>query len=119
VAATAFDRAEAETSVAQGKAEAAVIRARPLAAVPGPAAAVLSQENLRQDRESLRSAAAPIKATPAEQKQQYDDQEDDLKSTHDLSLPSGENQAGFGPKPDPFPFARGCHFTRALFSRLA
>jgi len=42
----------------------------------GPSVAFLSQENLRQDRESLPSAATPIKAAPAEQKQQHDDQED-------------------------------------------
>jgi len=63
------------------------IRARPLAAGRGPAAVCLSQENLRQDRESLPSAAAPIiAATPAEHKHQHDDQDDDLNSTHDLSL---------------------------------
>jgi len=41
-----------------------------------------------RQRESLPSAAAPIvAATPTEQKQQHDNQDDDLKSTHDLSLP--------------------------------
>ena len=51
--------------------------ARPQASPPRD---YLSQENLRQDRERLRSAAAPIKATPAEQKQHDDDQKDDFKS---------------------------------------
>ena len=55
------------------------------AAGPGPAVAVLSQENLRQDRESLPSAAAVIiAATPAEQNQQHDDQNDQLPRIHDL-----------------------------------
>jgi hypothetical protein len=50
--------------------------------------ACLSQENLRQARESLPPTAAPIiAATAAEQNQQHDDQEDDLESTHGLSLP--------------------------------
>src|SRR5580700_6571817 len=52
-----------------------------------PASAVLSQEILRQDRESLRSAAVPIiAATPAEQKHQHDHQNDQLNG-HSLSLP--------------------------------
>jgi hypothetical protein len=60
---------------------------RPLAGGPESAAAVLSQENLRQDRESLPSAAAPIiAATPAEHKQCHDDQDDDRKSIHNRSL---------------------------------
>jgi hypothetical protein len=39
------------------------------------AAAFLSKATRDRKEKSLRSAAAPIKATPAEQKQQHDDQE--------------------------------------------
>ena len=94
------------------------IRARPMAVGERHEAAGLSQENLRQARESLASAAVPIiAATPAEQKHQHDDQDDKLSRIHDLA-PLGENKAGFGPEPYPFSFARCYNFTRDFIHGL-
>jgi hypothetical protein len=62
---------------------------------------------LRIGRQFLPSAATPIVAAAPDstkQKQYHDNHEDDLKSIHML-LPLGEDQAGFGLKQNPFPFA--------------
>jgi hypothetical protein len=86
VAVTAFNQNKVENCVAQGNGKSGDPR---VATGPRPAAAVLSQGLLRQDREPLPSAAAPvIAATPdaTQQKQHHHDHEDELQSTHDLTL---------------------------------